>query len=53
VEEMSIDGGKVRLRTARGKALIWRDYKAVSFHQLGVAAFFGSSGIVMQIINLK
>jgi hypothetical protein len=33
VEEMSIDGGKVRLRTAKGKALIWRDYKAVSFHQ--------------------
>ena len=40
VEEMSLDGGKVRLRTAKGKALIWRDYKAVSFHQLGVAAFF-------------
>ncbi len=40
VEEMSIDGGKVRLRTAKGKALIWRDYKAVSFHQLGGAAFF-------------
>jgi hypothetical protein len=38
VEEMSLDGGKVRLRTAKGKALIWRDYKAVSFHQLGVAA---------------
>jgi len=28
------------IRTAKGKALIWRDYKAVSFHQLGVAAFF-------------
>lgn len=40
VEEMSIDGGKVRLRTDKGEALIWRDYKEVSFYQLGVAAFF-------------
>ncbi len=40
VEEMSIDGGKVRLRTPKVKALIWRDYKGVSFPKLGVAAFF-------------
>jgi len=37
---MSIDGGKVRLRTPKEKALIWRDYKGVSFPKLGVAAFF-------------
>ena len=28
VEAMSIDGGKVRLRTAKGEALIWPDTKS-------------------------
>ncbi len=51
VEEMSIDGGKVRLRTAKGKALIWRDYKAVSFHQLGVAAFFQDNSALLDLVN--
>lgn len=32
VDEMSIDGGKVRLRTPLGKACEWRDYKAVNVH---------------------
>ena len=40
VEEISIDGGKVRLRTAKGEPLIYRDYKGVSLHTLGVQAFF-------------
>ena len=34
VKEMSIDGGKVRLRTPKGEALIWRDYKGVSWEHL-------------------
>jgi len=51
VEEMSLDGGKVRLRTAKGKALIWRDYKAVSFHQLGVAAFFQDNSALLDLVN--
>ncbi len=48
---MSLDGGKVRLRTAKGKALIWRDYKAVSFHQLGVAAFFQDNSALLDLVN--
>ncbi len=48
---MSLDGGKVRLRTAKGKALIWRDYKAVSFHQLGVAAFFQNNSALLDLVN--
>jgi len=40
VEEMSLDGGKVRLRTPEGEASQWRDYKAVNLHGHGVAAFF-------------
>ena len=32
VEEVSVDGGKVRLRTPLGEACEWRDYKAVNVH---------------------
>jgi len=31
-EEMSIDGGKVRLRTPLGEICRWQDYKAVNLH---------------------
>lgn len=32
VRELSLDGGKVRLRTAKGEESQWRDYKAVALH---------------------
>lgn len=32
VEELSIDGGKVRLRTPKGQICRWQDYKAVNLH---------------------
>lgn len=51
VEEMSIDGGKVRLRTPKGEPLIWRDYKGVSFHHLGVAAFFQDNSALLDLVN--
>ena len=40
VKEISIDGGKVRLRTPKGEPSEWRDYKAVNLHQHCVGAFF-------------
>jgi len=40
VEEMSVDGGKVRLRTPQGEPSEWRDYKAVNLHACCVSAFF-------------
>ena len=40
VEEMSIDGGKVRLRTPLGEACQWRDYKVVNLQEQSVATFF-------------
>lgn len=40
VEEMSVDGGKVRLRTPKREPGEWRDYKAVNLHQRCVSAFF-------------
>ena len=33
VTELSIDGGKARLRTEKGKASEWRDYKAVTLNK--------------------
>jgi hypothetical protein len=51
VEEVSIDGGKVRLRTPKGEPLIWRDYKGVSFHQLGVTAFFQDNSGLLTWVN--
>jgi hypothetical protein len=40
IAEMSIDGGKVRLRTPRGEACRWQDYKAVNLHEHCQEAFF-------------
>jgi hypothetical protein len=36
VAEMSLDGGKVRLRTPLGEACEWRDYKAINLHEQAV-----------------
>jgi hypothetical protein len=41
VQELMIDGGKVRLRTEeKGKPCEWKDYKAVSLNGRQVGAFF-------------
>jgi hypothetical protein len=39
VKEMSLDGGKVRLRTPLGEPSVWRDYKAINLHQCAVSAY--------------
>lgn len=51
VSEMSIDGGKVRLRTPQGQPCQWRDYKAVSLHELGAEAFFQENDILVEWVN--
>jgi hypothetical protein len=40
VTEMSLDGGKVRLRTPLGEPCIWNDYKALRLHELATVAYF-------------
>jgi hypothetical protein len=40
ITEVSIDGGKVRLRSEKGQASYWRDYKAVRLQNLYYGAFF-------------
>lgn len=51
IEEISIDGGKVRLRTPKGKACEWRDYKAVNLHQHWVGAFFQENENLVNWVN--
>lgn len=46
IEEMSLDGGMIRLRTELGKACEWREYKALAIHnQVGVAFFKENEGL--------
>jgi hypothetical protein len=40
VEEVSLDGGKVRLRTPKGEPCEWRDYKAVRLNGQFYGGFF-------------
>ena len=53
VEEMSIDGGKVRLRTPEGQPCEWRDYKAVNLHRCCVGAFFQDNGRLAAWVNAQ
>lgn len=40
IEELSADGGKIRLRTPLGEACRWLDYKGVRLHEFATAACF-------------
>lgn len=51
VEELSVDGGKVRLRTSAGLGCEWRDYKAVNIHGLAVAAYFQDNQALLRWVN--
>jgi len=46
VEEMSLDGGKVRLRTEKGKPSEWKDYKAVNAQGTIAAYFLDNQGLI-------
>ena len=51
VEELSVDGGKIRLRTSAGQGCEWRDYKAVNLHGLAVAAYFQNNQALLRWVN--
>jgi hypothetical protein len=53
VTEMSVDGGKVRLRTPTGKPCEWRDYKAVNLHEQSVGAFFQTNSNLVNWVNAQ
>lgn len=51
VEEISIDGGKVRIRTPKGEICKWQDYKAVNLHGQYQGAFFHSNDSLVDWVN--
>lgn len=53
VDEMSVDGGKVRLRTLKGEPNEWRDYKGVNLHQCCVGAFFQDNASLVNWVNAQ
>lgn len=48
---MSIDGGKVRLRTPLGEPCCWQDYKAVNLHEHCQYAFFQENQTLTHWVN--
>jgi len=53
VDELSVDGGKVRLRTPKGQPSEWRDYKGVNLHQCCVGAFFQANANLVNWVNAQ
>jgi hypothetical protein len=50
LEELSVDGGKVRVRTPLGEACEWRDYKAIATAQ-GMLANFQNNAQLIDWVN--
>ena len=53
VEEMSLDGGKVRIRTPLGEGCRWQDYKAVSLHGQCQEAFLQENERLVDWVNAQ
>lgn len=51
IEELTVDGGKVRLRTPKGLGCEWRDYKAVNLDGQAVAAYFQDNKALLNWVN--
>lgn len=46
VSELSVDGGKVRLRTPLGEPCQWKDYKAVTTECGGIATYHDNAALL-------
>jgi hypothetical protein len=52
IQEISVDGGKVRLRTeTEGEPCVWRDYKAICINGAERKAWFGDNEALIDWIN--
>lgn len=52
VEELSVDGGKIRLRTPKGEPCTWQEYKGISLHSASVTgAFFQDNSALLEWVN--
>lgn len=54
VEELSVDGGNIRIRTPVGEPCTWKGYKAVCLHEhAAVAASFQENAVVIDWVNTQ
>lgn len=53
VDEISLDGGKVRVRTPKGQPSQWRDYKAVRLNSTEYGGFFQSNDALTTWLNAQ
>ncbi|QKQ72271.1 ISKra4 family transposase [Nostoc sp. TCL240-02] len=52
IEELSVDGGNIRVRTPKGQICAWLGYKAISLHHLGIlGTSFQNNQIVIDWVN--
>ncbi|WP_375293886.1 hypothetical protein [Oscillatoria sp. HE19RPO] len=51
VKEISVDGGKVRVRGPQGEGSVWLDYKAVRLHSSLYAAYFQENESLINYVN--
>lgn len=51
VQELSIDGGNIRLRSAVGEESTWRNYKAVAIHGQATGAYFQENDKLVEWVN--
>lgn len=51
VRELSVDGGKVRLRTPVGEICVWRDYKGIRLHGQATLAQFQNNAALIDWIK--
>ena len=51
VEELSADGGRIRVRTPQGKACEWRDYKAIRLHGQSIGASYKDNRQLSECVN--
>jgi hypothetical protein len=47
VNTISIDGGKVRIRTPKGQESVWNDYKAVTIGNQAIGGYFKAQGFTI------
>jgi hypothetical protein len=51
VDTISIDGGKVRIRTPKGQESVWKDYKAVTLGDQAIGGYFKQNGALVHWVN--
>ena len=51
VDELSVDGGKIRVRTPLGQPCDWRDYKAVKLHNQAIGASYQDNPLLIEWVN--